>query len=181
MSHVSLPGLTVGVLRILCNGQCTAQRFHSEGDEHTCRVECPNERDSLPHCNKCPRLYDLLRSLWGQATVHPRRNQLLYDLITKVFLRSLQIGIVVMSFIDACVYAHHQHRRSIENLGNFGDCIEGRIRFMTAITPLPTPMRTRQHASQDTCCSPAQNFRLPKPQARYPHLPNARSTTRERG
>ena len=32
-------------------------------------------------------------------------------------------------------------------------------------------------------CSPAsrQNFRLPKPKARYPYLPNARSTTRERG
>ena len=26
-----------------------------------------------------------------------------------------------------------------------------------------------------------KNFRLPKPKARYPHLPNARPTTRERG
>ena len=42
----------------------------------------------------------------------------------KVFLRSLQHGIVVMGFIDAFVYAHHQHRRSIENSGNFGDLIE---------------------------------------------------------
>ena len=28
---------------------------------------------------------------------------------------------------------------------------------------------------------PHQNFRLPKPNARYPYLPNARSATRERG
>ena len=28
---------------------------------------------------------------------------------------------------------------------------------------------------------PRLNFRLPKPKARYPHLPNVRTTTRERG
>ena len=41
------------------------------------------------------------------ATVLPQRNHLLRDLITRVFLRSLQYGIVVMGFIDAFVYAHH--------------------------------------------------------------------------
>ena len=56
-----------------------------------------------------------------------------------------------------------------------------RIRFMTAITP------GYAHAYQATCLSrrmPAilgKKFRLPKPNARYPHLPNARSATRERG
>ena len=34
VSRASRPGLTVGVLRILCNGLCTAQRFHT--DEQTC-------------------------------------------------------------------------------------------------------------------------------------------------
>ena len=86
-----------------------------------------------------------------------------------------------MSLIDAFVYAHHQHRRSIENPGNFGDCIKGRIRFMTAITP------AYAHAYQATCLSrrvpeiKGKNFRLPKPNARHPYLPNALSTTRERG
>ena len=51
-------------------------------------------------------------SVWEQANELPRRNQLLHDLITQTFLRSLQCGIVVMRFIDAFVYAHHQHRRS---------------------------------------------------------------------
>ena len=72
------------------------------------------------------------------------------------------------------MYAHHQHRRSIENCGNFGDCMKGRIRFMTAITS------TSAHAYQTTwphkthVCGPT-------PKARYPHLPNDRTTTRQKG
>ena len=84
VSRASRPGLTVCVLRILCNGLCTALRFHTEEHDHTCR---------------CPRLYDIFTSFWGHATVLPRRNHLLHDLITHVFLRSLQYGIVVMDFI----------------------------------------------------------------------------------
>ena len=86
-----------------------------------------------------------------------------------------------MGFIDAFVYAHHQHRQSIENPVNFGDCKKGRIRFMTAITP------AYAHAYQATCLTkhmPAilvKKIRLPKSEARYPYLPNDRSTTRERG
>ena len=49
VSRASLPGLTVGILRILCNVLCTAQRFHIEEFDHTCRVGCPNEPDSLFH------------------------------------------------------------------------------------------------------------------------------------
>ena len=96
----------------------------------------------------------------------PRRNHLLHDLITQVFLRSFQYGIVVMGFIDAFVYAHHQHRQGFENPGNFGDYLKGRIRFMTAITPAYV------HACQSTCLTRhmlailGNNFRLPKPTAR---------------
>ena len=46
VSRASCPGLIVGVLRILCNGRCTAQRFHTDEHDHTCRVGCPNEPDS---------------------------------------------------------------------------------------------------------------------------------------
>ena len=120
-------------------------------------------------------------SIWGQATALPRRSHLLLDLITQVFLRSLPYGIVVMGFIDAFVCAHHQHRRSIENPGNFGDCMKGRIRFMTAITS------AYAHAYQATCLTrhmlavPRLNFRLPETEAIHPHLPNVRTTTREGG
>ena len=71
-----------------------------------------------------------------------------------------------MGFLDAFVYAHHQHRRSIENPGNFGDCMKGRIRFMTAITSVYA------HAYQVTCLTrhtpavPRLNFRVPKPNVR---------------
>ena len=87
-------------LRILCNGLCTAQRFHTEGHAHTCRVRCPNEPDSLSHYNECPRLHIFKNSFWRHATVLPQRNRFLHDLITREFLRSLQYGIVVMGFLD---------------------------------------------------------------------------------
>ena len=59
--------------------------------------------------------------------------------------------------------------------------MKGRIRFMTAITP------AYAHAYQATCLArhipavPHKFFRLPKHMARYPYLPNDRSTTRIRG
>ena len=59
-SRASRPGLTVGFLRILCNGLCTAQRFHTEGDEQTCRVGCPDEPDSLSLCGQTLNNDDLL-------------------------------------------------------------------------------------------------------------------------
>ena len=34
----SRPGLAVGMLRVLCDGTCTAQRFHNDEQEHTCHV-----------------------------------------------------------------------------------------------------------------------------------------------
>ena len=52
---------------------------------------------------------------------------------------------------------------------------------MTAVTP------AYAHAYQVICLTrhlptaPCLNFRLPKTKARYPHLPNVRATTRERG
>ena len=127
VSRASRPGLIVGFLRIQCNGLCTAQRFHTEEHDHTCRVGCPNEPDSLSHYNECPRLYNIFASFWRHATILPRRNHLLHAWITRVFLRSLQYGIVVMGSLDAFVYAHHQHRQGFENPGNFGDYMKGRF------------------------------------------------------
>ena len=135
VSRASRPGLLVGFLRILCNGLCTAQRVHTEEHDHTCSVGCPNEPDPLTHYNECPRLYNIFDSFWRHAATLPQRNHLLHDLITRLFLLSLQYGIVVIGFLDALVYAHHKHRQGSENPGNFGDCMKGRIRFMTAITP----------------------------------------------
>ena len=147
VSRASRPGLTVGVLRILCNGLCTAQSFHTEEHDHTCRVGCPNEPDSLSHYNERPRLYDIFTSFWRHATVLPQRNHLLHDLIIRVFLRSLQYGTVVRALLTTLFMAHQQHRQGLQNSGNFGDHMKGRIRFMTAITP------AYAHAYQTTCLS----------------------------
>ena len=73
------------------------------------------------------------------------RNHFLHDLATRVFLRSIQYVIVVLGFLDAFVYAHHKDRQDCENPGNVGDCMKGRIRFMTTITPAYV------HAYQATC------------------------------
>ena len=120
-------------------------------------------------------------SIWRHATARPRRNHLLHDLITQVFLRNLQYGIVVMGFIDSFVYTHRQHRRCIDNPKNFGDCMKGRIRFMTPITPAYADAYQATCLTRHMPATPRLNFRLPKPKARYPHLPNVRTTTRERG
>ena len=175
--------LDLPLVFFVCFAMSCAQlkKFRNDEQEHTRHVGCPERPDSLSHYNECPRLYDLFSSFWGQAAVHPRRSHLLLDMISQVFLRSLQFGITVMGLIDAFVCAHHQHRRNNENSGNLGDNVKGRIRFMTAIT------LAYAHAYQATCLKrhlPAilrQYFRLPKPKARYPHLPNGRSATRERG
>ena len=49
VSRASRLRLTVGFLRVLCDGLCTAQRFHTEEHDHTCCVGCPNEPDCLSH------------------------------------------------------------------------------------------------------------------------------------
>ena len=100
-SCASRPGLTVFFLRILCNGLCTAHRFHVEGEAQMCRIGCPDEPDSISHYNECPELYNLFASIWVHATSLPRRSHLLHDLVTQVFQRSLQCGIVVMGLVDA--------------------------------------------------------------------------------
>ena len=101
VSRASRPGLLVGFLHILCNGLCTAQRFHTAEDDHTCRSGCPDAPDSLCHCNECPRLHNVFLSFWRHATMAPPRNCLPHDLTSRVFLRSLQYGIVVLGFLDA--------------------------------------------------------------------------------
>ena len=136
---------------------------------------------TLSHYNECPRLYHIFLSFWRHATILPSRNCLLHDLTSRVFLRSLQHGIVVLGFLDAFVYPHLKHRLDSASAGNFGDCLRGRVRLMTAITP------AYAHTYQTTCLAmhfpgvPRHIFRLPEPKSRYPFLPNDRSITREVG
>ena len=47
-------GEPFGILRVLWDGMCTAQRFHMEGEEQRCRAGGQDEPDSLSHYNECP-------------------------------------------------------------------------------------------------------------------------------
>ena len=62
VSRASRSGLLVGFFRILCNGSCTAQRFHTAENDHTCRIGCPDAPDSHSHYNECPRLHNVFLS-----------------------------------------------------------------------------------------------------------------------
>ena len=51
VSRASRPGLLAGFLRILCNGLCTAQRFHTADNDHSCRIGCRSLTTmSVPDC-----------------------------------------------------------------------------------------------------------------------------------
>ena len=52
---LSRPGLVVGILRVLCNGLCTARRCHSYQDDQRCRMGCPDEAACVRHYDVCPR------------------------------------------------------------------------------------------------------------------------------
>ena len=89
----------------------------------------------------------------------------------------MQHGIVVMGIIDEIVYAQF-HRHKGNNAGRFDDCIEGRIRRMTAITPTYVHERFRQYALSDTRWSSFdRNFVCRQPRLKYPNLPHIRSAT----
>ena len=168
-ARASRPGFAVEILRVLCNGMYKAKRLHVDNEEQTCRVGCSDEPDCLSHY-KCPLLSDIFVSIWRNAGVHFREGQLFHDLITQTLLRSLRYGIVVMGVIDAFENAHNYHRHTANNPGNFEDCMDWRIRFLTAITP------RYAHAYQSFCRVGRpfdfshQRFCLPSVKAKYPNL-----------
>ena len=120
---------------VWCSGMCTAKRFHVDDEEQNCRVGSPDEPGSLTHYNKFPVLYDIVTTVWRNAGVRLRRDPFFHDLITQTLLRSLQCGTAVVGVIDAFVNAHNYHCRHTDNPGNFEDCMDGKIRLLTAITP----------------------------------------------
>ena len=82
------------------------------GEEQRCRAGCQDEPPpSLSHYNECPLQNNFFSSDWRHAVIQPRRAHLLHDLVTHIFRRSIQYGIVVMGVLDAFVYAHNHHRR----------------------------------------------------------------------
>ena len=65
VSRASRPGLTVGFLRIPCNGLCTAQKMYILRIVNIRVVLDARMNPTLSHYNECPRLYDMFRNLCG--------------------------------------------------------------------------------------------------------------------
>ena len=106
---------------------------------------------TLTQNNECPRLYNTLISFWRHASILPQRNHLLHDLITRVFIQSLQYGIAVLGFLDAFVFVYaFISIAKIPRYVIFGDCMKGKIRCMTAITLAYSPKRIRQRVLFNT-------------------------------
>ena len=68
----------------------------------------PNEPDSLSHITMSVTCCTTYLLLSGDMLQYFHRDYFLHDLITRVFLQSLQYGIVVLGFLDAFAYAHHK-------------------------------------------------------------------------
>ena len=62
VSCASRPELLVGFLRILFSVMCAAQRFHTDEHDHTYRIGCPDEPDSVTHFIECPKLCSIFIS-----------------------------------------------------------------------------------------------------------------------
>ena len=83
----SRPGSAVGTLRVLCNGMCTAKRFHVGNEEQTCRIGCFGEPVCSSHYNRYPLLFNILITIWRNAGVQLQGDQLFHDLITQTFIK----------------------------------------------------------------------------------------------
>ena len=76
-ARASRTGLAVGILRVLYNGMCAAQRFHMDDED-------PGEPDSLSHHNEFPLLYNLDIAASRNAAVRLRRDDLFHALLRSV-------------------------------------------------------------------------------------------------
>ena len=181
VSRASRPGLTVGVLRVLCNGLCTAWRFHTEEHDHRCRVGCPNDPDSLSLTLQwvssfVQYIYSLLET--GYCTFTEKPSSPWHDhpcVPAKPSMWNCGDGLHWRFWLCPSAPSKYQescelwwlHERKNPLYDSDHSCLRSRI---------SGDMSDKTHA-----CNTAPIFRLWKPKAKSPYLPNARSTTRERG
>ena len=89
-ARASCPGLAVGILCVLCNGMCTAKRFHMDDEEEKCRVGYFVEPDLLSHNIEFSLLDNFVIAAWRNAAVRFRRENVFHDLITQTLTGSHQ-------------------------------------------------------------------------------------------
>ena len=146
LSCASRLGITVSFLRNLCNGLCTVPRFHVE-EKHRC-VEFLVQMSPTLSLITTNVLYWTNVCLYLESYSRRFRGEAIFSVTWsfELFLRSVQYGIVIMCFIDACAYVLKEYRRNIENLGNFVNWMKVRVRgYHTSCIPSNMSHKT------DTC------------------------------
>ena len=126
------------------------------------------ENELPTHYYECPTLYNILISFWRHATILPQRIHFYttYSLESshKAFNTELWYWASLMLLL-----------MPIRSIAKFPRILEI---FVTARSLLPEPMRIRQRVLLYTyLVSRTKKFPLPKPKARYPYLPKARSNS----
>ena len=115
VSRAARPGLTVGFLRLFCNVLRTTQISFTRKERNKYVELDGRMHPTLSHTTTSVPCCTICLPPYGGIV---RRGHRLHDLITQVFFRCLQYGIVVMGVIDAFDYALNHHRRNFENPGN---------------------------------------------------------------
>ena len=117
----------------------------------------------------CSVEWDVVINLMAYVTADTivRPDAIPHDSLTHMTCRSEQHCIFALGVINVFVHARKHHRHSWDNPGQFEDCMQGRIRLMTAVAPACA------HAFETLCFSGrpgdllVNSFRLRAPEATY--------------
>ena len=156
-------GLVGGVLRVICNGICTA-RFHFDQDEQRCRVGCSDEVECTRALQRLPTTLPTCRILLGSW------DAIWHDTIFKMWNRRNRLCILGTGLIDAFVNVSNKHGPYQNNELCFRELMHGRIKMMTRVGPAWS--RTHQSLSlgwRPELLGPSR-LRLLKPKAKFRQL-----------
>ena len=181
-ARASRSGVAVGILRVLYNGMCATTRFHVENGEHSCRVRCRDEPDCLSHSNKCPPVSNIFGLLWRNAEIHPRESHI-FCIISSPgsYKQACNVGLWSWDSLMPSCTPTTITVTTWTTQENFTIAWRGEFALMTAITP------AYAHAYRAICLARrpldilCRRFRPPSAKAKYPNLPNIRTSTRNIG
>ena len=168
-------GLVVGVLRIACDGLCTAVRFHIAEENPGCLLGVHEGLDCSRHYSRCPTLFESLCSLWPGTGESISPTALFNDVLFTNVVRRNRLCILVAGLLDAFVTALNLRRT------NRGPGLNFKELMMTALCPAWA--RTYQATSLgfDPEQLRPEAFPLPKPKRKFTTLPPRRITSRVTG
>ena len=174
-------GLIVDVLRIACNGLCTAARFHSAEESSGCILGCLEDSDRFRHQIFCPTLFDHYHSLWPGTGECISPTAIFNDFLVKIVVRSDRHCILVSGLLHAFVIAFNL-RRTNRGLGiNFRVFLYGRVKMMTALCLAWAHTYHSMYLGFNPDQLQPTAFPVPKPEKHFSMLPSSRTTTRMTG